>query len=86
MASPYALALRVRAIQAMSAAAESVAEAVADVTHEVLQLSADVLEVVPIAGLQEAARLLVKIWEAVEAVKVSAEDRLLLGSYSLTPV
>ena len=50
----------------------------ADVTHGILEVSTEVLQVVPIAGLQEAARLVSKIWEAVEAVKVCAVGPLAL--------
>ncbi|KAI0746106.1 hypothetical protein C8Q76DRAFT_790402 [Earliella scabrosa] len=54
--------------------AETVAGAVADVGHGILEVSVDVLQLVPIAGLQEAARLVLKIWEAIEAVKHNQAD------------
>ena len=56
--------------QRFTGAAESVAGAVLDVGHDVLQLSTSLLQVVPIPGLDEAARLIVKIWDAIDAVKV----------------
>ena len=39
----------------------------------VVQVSTDLLQMVPVAGLGEAARLIAKIWEAIQAVKVRAE-------------
>ena len=56
--------------QRFTGAAESVAATVLDVGHDVIQLSTGFLQVVPIPGLDEAARLIVKIWDAIDAVKV----------------
>ena len=58
----------------------SVSGTVADVTHGILQLSIEVLQDVPITGLEEAARLISKIWEAVEAVKVCPDRSLPLAN------
>ncbi|KAI0707013.1 hypothetical protein C8Q76DRAFT_800382 [Earliella scabrosa] len=55
---------------------------VADVTHGILEVSTEVLQVVPIAGLQEAARLIAKIWEAVQAVKHNRRECALLAERS----
>ncbi|KAI0740224.1 hypothetical protein C8Q76DRAFT_790690 [Earliella scabrosa] len=57
-------------------AAESVAAAVLDVGHDVIQLSTGFLQVVPIPGLDEAARLIVKIWDAIDAVKTNQRECL----------
>ncbi|THG99343.1 hypothetical protein EW026_g2979 [Hermanssonia centrifuga] len=42
-----------------------------DVTHEALSIAADVLEFAPVAGLSEAARVLLGIWEAVQQVDLN---------------
>lgn len=42
-----------------------------DVTHDVLEVSVDLLEFVPIVGLEPAARTLLTIWDAVQLVDVS---------------
>ena len=65
-------------VQGSAGAAESASGTVADVTRGLIELSTDVLQAVPITGLQEAARLVSKIWEAVEAVKVCAVGPLAL--------
>ena len=64
------IAVLMRDLQGFAGGAATVAGAVADVGQGILEVSADVLQLVPIAGLQEAARLVLKIWEAIKAVKV----------------
>ena len=59
-----------RICQGDPVAGGGVAGTAADVAHDILQVSADILRVVPIAGLDEAARLLLQIWQAIQAVKV----------------
>ena len=41
-----------------------------EATHELLGISADVLQFAPVIGLAEAARVLVNIWDAVQTVDV----------------
>ena len=41
-----------------------------DVAHEALVISVDVLRFAPIAGLSDAARILLSIWDAVQKVDV----------------
>lgn len=41
-----------------------------DVTHEVVLQGADVLHFAPIVGLEDAARLLLGIWDALQLVEV----------------
>jgi len=43
----------------------------ADITHEVLFLGVDLLDLAPVPGLRPAALLLLNIWEASQQVKVS---------------
>ena len=50
---------------------------VALAAHEMLQVSSGVLQFVPVSGLQEAVHLVLKIWDAVQAVKVRAHHRYL---------
>ncbi|CAL1697553.1 unnamed protein product [Somion occarium] len=42
-----------------------------DVTHEALVLSADLLKLAPVVGLEEAARTLLNIWDAVQMVDMN---------------
>lgn len=42
-----------------------------DVTHDILEVSVDLLEFVPVVGLEPAARTLLTIWDAVQLVDVS---------------
>ncbi|KAK7677870.1 hypothetical protein QCA50_019182 [Cerrena zonata] len=42
-----------------------------DVTHDVLELSVDLLEFVPVVGLEPAARTLLTIWDAVQMVDMN---------------
>ena len=39
--------------------------------HELLGVSTTVLQYAPIAGLEEVAQLLLKIWDAIKQVRVS---------------
>ena len=41
-----------------------------DVTREVLEVGSEVLQFAPVAGLGEAARVLLSIWNAVQLVEV----------------
>lgn len=41
-----------------------------DVTHEVLYVSTELLQLAPIPGLAEAAKTLLNIWDAVQSVDV----------------
>lgn len=43
-----------------------------EVTREALEIGSDVLQFAPVAGLGEAARVLVNIWDAVQLVEVSS--------------
>ena len=47
-----------------------------DVTHNALEIGADVLQFAPVPALQEAARVLLTIWQALELVEVSQYDCL----------
>ena len=42
-----------------------------EAAHDVLEIGADVLQFVPIPALQEAARVLLTIWDALQLVEVS---------------
>ncbi len=42
-----------------------------EVVHELLEVSVDVLKFAPIVGLEEAARTLLNIWDALQLVDVS---------------
>jgi abelson tyrosine-protein kinase 1 len=48
-----------------------------DVGIEVLRFAADVLEVAPVVGLAEAARVLLSIWEGVQFVEVRPNPKIL---------
>ena len=41
------------------------------VVHELLEVGVDVLKFAPIVGLEEAARTLLNIWDALQLVDVS---------------
>ena len=43
----------------------------ADITHEVLFIGVDLLDLAPVPGLRPAALLLLNIWDASQQVKVS---------------
>jgi hypothetical protein len=43
----------------------------ADITHEVLLVGVDLLDLAPIPGLRPAAHLLLNIWDASQQVDVS---------------
>ncbi|KAI0701586.1 hypothetical protein C8Q76DRAFT_697968 [Earliella scabrosa] len=67
-------------------AAANVLSTVGKVVHELLNVGTDVLWFAPIPGLEEAARVLLNIWDALELVDVSqpldvsATDRAILMS------
>jgi hypothetical protein len=42
-----------------------------EATHDALEVGADVFRFVPIPGLEEAARVLLTIWDALQLVEVS---------------
>ena len=50
----------------------AVVDTALDVTREVLEAGSEVLQFAPVAGLAEAARVLVNIWNAVQLVEVSS--------------
>lgn len=54
----------------MAKAAANVLGTASDVAHEALILSSDLLQFAPIAGLSEAARVLLNIWDALQMVDV----------------
>lgn len=41
-----------------------------DATHDLLEISADLVRFAPIPGLEEAARVLLTIWESLQLVEV----------------
>lgn len=47
-----------------------------DITHEGLLISADLLELAPVPGLQVAARTLLGIWDALQRVDVSMNEAM----------
>ena len=55
---------------AMHKVAAAFASNAADVTIEVLRVATDVAELAPVAGLAEAARILLSIWDGVQFVEV----------------
>ncbi len=54
----------------MAHAAANILGNAVDVAHEALILSADVLQLAPVVGLQEAAKTLLTIWDALQLVEV----------------
>lgn len=42
-----------------------------DATHDLLEIGADVLRFSPVPGLEEAARVLLTIWDSLQLVEVS---------------
>ena len=42
-----------------------------EAAHSALEVGADVFQFVPVPGLQEAARVLLTIWDALQLVEVS---------------
>jgi abelson tyrosine-protein kinase 1 len=52
-------------------AARSVLGNALDVTHAMLEISADLLQLAPVPGLAEAARALLGIWDALQAVDMN---------------
>jgi hypothetical protein len=48
----------------------SILDTALDVTHETLEIGSEVLQFAPVAGLGEAARVLLNIWNAVQLVEV----------------
>ncbi len=56
----------------MAEAAVNVLGTAGEVVHELLEVSVDVLKFAPIVGLEEAARTLLNIWDALQLVDVSA--------------
>ncbi|KAI0740373.1 hypothetical protein C8Q76DRAFT_790845 [Earliella scabrosa] len=63
-------------------AAKSVAATVLDIGHDVIQLSTGFLQVVLIPGLDEAARLIVKIWDTIDVVKTNQRECLRIAMCS----
>ena len=57
-------------LQRIRQAVSSVLGNAGDVAHEALVMSIDVLRFAPIAGLSDAARILLSIWDAVQKVDV----------------
>lgn len=57
-------------VQRVAEAAANVLGITADVVHELLEVSADALRFAPIVGLEEAARTLLNIWDALQLVDV----------------
>lgn len=41
-----------------------------DATHDLLEISADLVRFAPIPGLEEAARVLLTIWDSLQLVEV----------------
>lgn len=67
-----ALPLTPPSSQRVAKAAASILGTTGDIAHEALLLSVDVLEFAPVLGLQQAARTLLGIWDALQMVDVSA--------------
>jgi abelson tyrosine-protein kinase 1 len=57
-------------MQRVAAAARAVLGTVADVAHEALLLSAELVELAPLPGLAPAAKTLLNIWDAMQDVDV----------------
>lgn len=62
-------------LQSVNDVKKEILDTLAEVAHEALEIGADVLEFVPIAGLAEAARILAGIWDAVQLVEVMSPMR-----------
>ncbi|KAI0753878.1 hypothetical protein C8Q74DRAFT_1307834 [Fomes fomentarius] len=60
-----------RTRQRVSEAAANVLGVTCDVFHELLEVSVDVLRFAPIVGLEEAARTLLNIWDALQLVDIN---------------
>ena len=58
----------------MAKAAANILGTASDVAHEALILSSDLLQFAPVAGLSEAARVLLNIWDALQMVDVCIRD------------
>lgn len=58
------------AYERTKSAVRKAASAILSVGHEALLISADALELAPVMGLGQAARVLLSIWDSVEAVQV----------------
>lgn len=58
-------------LQRVAKAAASVLGLAADVGHETLMLSVNALGFAPVAGLEQAAKTLLDIWDALQMVDAS---------------
>ena len=57
-------------MQRVAEAAVNVLGTASQVVHELLEVGVDVLKFAPIVGLEEAARTLLNIWDALQLVDV----------------
>jgi abelson tyrosine-protein kinase 1 len=55
----------------VAAAAKAILGPSLDIAHELLAASVDVLQFAPVAGLSQAAKVLLNIWDSVALVDVS---------------
>jgi hypothetical protein len=67
--------LNVAAEQRVAQAAVSILGNVGDVAHELLSVGADALQFAPVAGLSQAAKVLLSVWDALQLVDVSCFPR-----------
>ncbi|TFK79567.1 hypothetical protein K466DRAFT_570161 [Polyporus arcularius HHB13444] len=69
--TPAPLPLHSCAVMRVAEAAVNVLGTAGEVVHELLEVSVDVLKFAPIVGLEEAARTLLNIWDALQLVDIN---------------